>query len=289
MIEEFVKALIEDVIESIAMMGVGEAVAEELPFTLVLDPGDGSEPVRVYGEIDRIDRLPGGGLEVVDYKTGKVSSQKDVSESLQLAIYALACRDALGLGTPERVTLYFTESATRLSTTRSDEQLDAAALRVEVTIREGWEPSRWGRRTTVSVGNARHSDRELRLAGQWQLEVRGALSGRDMLPPPGSVVAALATIRGDDARPMLVVDSPRLLDTMSPPRGLAALRDRLASAVLRAAGTDLHRIRAAEMAAALALGRRDLLARERKVELPSETEEGLRELVYKKRYANLEE
>ena len=41
------------------LAGVGEAVAEELPFTLVLDPGDGSEPVRVYGEIDRIDRLPG--------------------------------------------------------------------------------------------------------------------------------------------------------------------------------------------------------------------------------------
>jgi len=141
---------------------------------------------------------------------------------------------------------------------------DAAALRIEVTIREGWEPGRWGQRTTASVGAARHSDRELRLAGQWQLEVRGALSGRDMLPPPGSVVAALATIRGDDARPMLVVDSPRLLDTMSPPRGLAALRDRLASAVLAAAGTDLHRIRAAEMAAALALGRRDLLARERR-------------------------
>jgi RecB family exonuclease len=29
-------------------------------------------------------------------------------------------------GTPERVTLYYTESAIRLSTTRTDEQLDAA-------------------------------------------------------------------------------------------------------------------------------------------------------------------
>ncbi len=92
--------------------GLGEAIHEELPFTLVLDPGDGSEPVRVYGEIDRIDRLPGGGMEVIDYKTGRVESQKSVEESLQLSIYALACRDALGLGTPERVTLYFTESRT---------------------------------------------------------------------------------------------------------------------------------------------------------------------------------
>ena len=76
--------------------------------------------------IDRIDRLPGGGLEVIDYKTGKVSSQKGVDESLQRSIYALACRHALDLGTPERVTLYFAESATRPSTIRPDEQLDAA-------------------------------------------------------------------------------------------------------------------------------------------------------------------
>ena len=54
----------------------------------------------VSGSIDRIDRLPSGGIEVIDYKTGRVSSQKGVDESLQLSIYALACRDALGLGTP---------------------------------------------------------------------------------------------------------------------------------------------------------------------------------------------
>ncbi|MGK2849820.1 MAG: RecB family exonuclease [Candidatus Limnocylindrales bacterium] len=86
--------------------------------------------VEVRGSIDRIDKLPDGGLEVIDYKTGKVSSQKGVDESLQLSIYALACRDALDLGTPERVTLYFTESATRLSTTRTNEQLDAARVDV---------------------------------------------------------------------------------------------------------------------------------------------------------------
>jgi superfamily I DNA/RNA helicase/RecB family exonuclease len=105
---------------------IGEAIVEEQAFELVIEDPTGAPPVVVYGKIDRIDRLPSGKVEVIDYKTGKLSSQKDVHESLQLSIYALACRDALGLGTPERVTLYFTESATRMSTTRTDEELDAA-------------------------------------------------------------------------------------------------------------------------------------------------------------------
>ncbi len=108
------------------LAGAGEALHEELGFALRLDPGDGSPPVRIAGVIDRIDRLPSGGLEVIDYKTGNPGSQKSVDENLQLSIYALACRDALGLGTPERVTLYFTEAALRMSTTRTDAQLDAA-------------------------------------------------------------------------------------------------------------------------------------------------------------------
>jgi DNA helicase-2/ATP-dependent DNA helicase PcrA len=108
------------------LAGIGEALHEELDFTLTIEPDDGSPPFVIGGQIDRIDRLPSGGIEVIDYKTGRLSSQKDVTESLQLSIYALACRDSLGLGTPERVTLYFTEAATRMSTTRTDEQLDAA-------------------------------------------------------------------------------------------------------------------------------------------------------------------
>ena len=96
----------------------------------IVEPGDGPWVSVVTGSIDRIDRLPSGGIEVIDYKTGKVSSQKGVDESLQLSIYALACRDALGLGTPERVTLYFTETATRLSTTRTGAQLDAARANI---------------------------------------------------------------------------------------------------------------------------------------------------------------
>ncbi len=118
---------------------IGTAEQEELPFELTIEVPGGA-PATFTGSIDRIDRLPSGGIEVIDYKTGRISSQKSVQESLQLSIYALACRDALGLGTPELVTLYFTEAATRMSTTRTDEQLDTArdALAAWVTrVRSG--------------------------------------------------------------------------------------------------------------------------------------------------------
>jgi RecB family exonuclease len=107
------------------LVSLGQAEAEEVRFELRIEVPGGA-PATFTGSIDRIDRLPSGGVEIVDYKTGRVSSQKSVEESLQLSIYALACRDALGLGTPEKVTLYFTETGTRMSTTRSDAQLDAA-------------------------------------------------------------------------------------------------------------------------------------------------------------------
>ncbi|MBA2719826.1 MAG: UvrD-helicase domain-containing protein [Chloroflexi bacterium] len=108
------------------LAGIGTAEHEELDFDLTIEPDDGSPPFTIHGQIDRVDRLPTGGIEIVDYKTGRIESQTGVDKSLQLSIYALAARDALGLGTPEAATLYFTEAAVRRSTTRTDEQLDAA-------------------------------------------------------------------------------------------------------------------------------------------------------------------
>ena len=103
----------------------GETLGEEVEFMLPIDPGAGEPPVPVFGVIDRIDRLPSGGVEVVDYKTGRPWAGADPARSLQLAIYALACRDALGLGRPERVTLAYPEAGVRLSATLTDDQLDA--------------------------------------------------------------------------------------------------------------------------------------------------------------------
>ena len=101
-----------------------ETVGEEVRFRLEL-PLDPDASAVVTGYIDRIDRLPSGAVELIDYKSGPATSPEQAERSLQLSIYALACRDALDLGRPERVTLYCVEQSRRFSAERTDAALDA--------------------------------------------------------------------------------------------------------------------------------------------------------------------
>lgn len=67
--------------------------------SLVLHTSAGE--VRLHGYIDRLDAAPDGTLRVIDYKAGNAAiSAAHLKEGrrLQLPIYALAARDALGLG-----------------------------------------------------------------------------------------------------------------------------------------------------------------------------------------------
>ncbi len=136
-----------------------------------------------------------------------------------------------------------------------------AALRVSMTILEGWSDSRWGRTTTTRVDDASLADAKVVLPRRCRLEVRGAITD---LPPPGTRVRALVALKGSAERPLLVAASRSLLKSLSPARGAPALRDFLAHSVITAAGTNPDRIRAAELAAALALGRRDLIPAHRR-------------------------
>ncbi|MFV2073363.1 MAG: ComEC/Rec2 family competence protein [Thermoanaerobaculales bacterium] len=131
-------------------------------------------------------------------------------------------------------------------------------VRAEVVITQGWTDSRWGRRTRVRVLHATRRGADLNLPRSCPLEVRGATT--DDLPQPGSVVQTLAGVRRSQlGNLLLVVASPRVLHDTGARRPLPTLRGYLARRLIAAAGTDAGRIRSAELAAALSLGRRDLV------------------------------
>jgi DNA helicase II / ATP-dependent DNA helicase PcrA len=51
-------------------------------------------PHHLRGRVDRVDELPGGGYELIDYKTGDPKPQRELESDVQLAIYRLAAREA---------------------------------------------------------------------------------------------------------------------------------------------------------------------------------------------------
>ena len=132
-----------------------------------------------------------------------------------------------------------------------------------MTTVEGWVRGRWGWRSHLTAVTASSGDRRFPIPGRPVLEVHGTV-GRGQLPHPGSTIEALVTIRGSIRSPVLVASSAALLDTVLPPRGIARARDQLARRLLEAAGTDVVRIRAAELSSALSVGRRDLLPQDRR-------------------------
>jgi RecB family exonuclease len=90
------------------------------------------EGVRVTGTIDRLDRIPGGGYELIDYKTNRrLPPMSRVEQDLQLSIYYLAAREVWGIE-PERLTLYFLLPGHRMTTTRTAADADELRRRIAV-------------------------------------------------------------------------------------------------------------------------------------------------------------
>jgi RecB family exonuclease len=63
-------------------------------------------PHHVRGRVDRVDRLQGGGFELIDYKTGYPKTAVQLSEDIQLSLYAIAAREAWDLGETRQAYYY---------------------------------------------------------------------------------------------------------------------------------------------------------------------------------------
>lgn len=90
----------------------------------------------ITGIIDRIDKLEDGQFEIIDYKTSrKMPPQKAVDNDLQLSIYHLGLanrwpslqeKNAL----PVKLSLYFLKHGEKLSTNRTNEQLEETKAKI---------------------------------------------------------------------------------------------------------------------------------------------------------------
>lgn len=107
--------------------------ALEQPFTVPITHEGKS--LKIGGKIDRIDMLPDGKLEIIDYKTGRMPSKREVDANLQLSMYALAASEihAVPFGKKTEditLSLYFFDTQTKISTTRTMEQLEKEKIMI---------------------------------------------------------------------------------------------------------------------------------------------------------------
>ncbi len=107
--------------------------ALELPFVLPI--GNSQRQLKIGGKIDRVDILPDGKIEIIDYKTGKMSTKKEIDTNLQLSMYALAASEIQGSPFGKKaediiLTMYYFDTKTSISTTRSKEQLDGEKAKI---------------------------------------------------------------------------------------------------------------------------------------------------------------
>jgi DNA helicase-2/ATP-dependent DNA helicase PcrA len=97
----------------------------EEPFKIKITP-----TLTLGGKIDRIDSLPGGAIEIIDYKTGQAPKNRDVTKDPQLTVYALSATSGTSIyqKKPEKVivSFYFFEGQEKISSTRTADQLSAA-------------------------------------------------------------------------------------------------------------------------------------------------------------------
>ncbi|HMF91747.1 MAG TPA: ATP-dependent DNA helicase, partial [Candidatus Angelobacter sp.] len=138
-LEEFSKAVIDDPVQRALYEKMGreqlrtllgaqprgsvDVIAAEASFTFNL----GEQ--KVVGRIDRMDRMEGNAVRVIDYKTGAVKTKRHAEESLQLSIYAMG---AAALGFDPRELAFLNLQGNELQpTTRSVAQLQRARKQIE--------------------------------------------------------------------------------------------------------------------------------------------------------------
>ena len=97
----------------------------------------------VRGRVDRVDRLPDGDFELIDYKTGERKTAAELESDLQLALYRLAAREAWDIEAAFGSYYYVLDADKVAAPTKPDdaERVERTVLQVgEGIISQDFEP-----------------------------------------------------------------------------------------------------------------------------------------------------
>ncbi|MGV1050045.1 MAG: ATP-dependent helicase [Solirubrobacterales bacterium] len=97
----------------------------------------------VRGRVDRVDRLPDGDFELIDYKTGERKTAAELENDLQLALYRLAAREAWEIEAASGSYYYVLDADKVAAPTKPDdaERVERTVLQVgEGIIGQDFEP-----------------------------------------------------------------------------------------------------------------------------------------------------
>jgi len=111
----------------------------ERPFTFRLGPH------LLRGRVDRVDLLPGGEYELIDYKTGRPKSAAQLADDVQLSLYAVGAREAWRLDA-SRQAYYYVLDDEKVSVPlddgdRSEWIREVATEVAEGILSQGFEPT----------------------------------------------------------------------------------------------------------------------------------------------------
>lgn len=94
----------------------------------------------VRGRVDRVDRLQDGEYELIDYKTGRPKSEEQLSEDVQLSLYALAAKEDWSLPASKQSYYHLLDD-------------------VKVPLPDGAGAPEWARSVALQTGEAILSER----------------------------------------------------------------------------------------------------------------------------------
>ena len=96
------------------------------------------------GRVDRVDRLPGGEYELIDYKTGRPKDAVQLADDVQLSLYAVGAREAWRLDASRQAYYYLLDDqkvALADDPERDDWVRDVATEVAEGIRSQGFEPT----------------------------------------------------------------------------------------------------------------------------------------------------